>query len=157
MLEIRRYQFSDHDDIWDLHIVGLQSTGAYLGNGPWDNDLRNIEGVYLHNRGEFLVGTYEGRIVAMGAFRKTSDELAEIKRMRVHPDFQGRGYGQVILHELEARALAMGYTRLHLDTSVVQVAAQKLYLKNGYEETGREVHRGLECILFEKSIAGRAC
>ena len=41
---------------------------------------------------------------------------------------------------------------LHLDTSVVQVAAQKLYMKNGFKETGREIHRGLECILFEKSI-----
>lgn len=48
--------------------------------------------------------------------------------------------------------LEMEYTKLHLDTSVVQVAAQKLYMKNGFKETGREVHRGLECILFEKSI-----
>jgi ribosomal protein S18 acetylase RimI-like enzyme len=152
MLEIRRYESSDHDDVWNLHVLGLQHVGAYLGNGPWDNDLHTIEQVYLHNRGEFLVGIYEGHIVAMGAFRKSSDELAEIKRMRVHPDFQGRGFGQIILDELETRALALGYTKLYLDTSVVQIAAQKLYMKNGFKETGREVHRGLECILFEKSI-----
>ena len=130
----------------------MQKVGAYLGDGPWDNDLHNIEDVYLHNRGEFLIGVYEGRIVAMGAFRKTTTELAEIKRMRVHSDFQGRGFGQMILDELETRALALGYTKLHLDTSVVQIAAQKLYLKNGFKETGKEVHKGLECILFEKSI-----
>jgi ribosomal protein S18 acetylase RimI-like enzyme len=152
MLEIRRYHPSDHDDVWNLHVLGLQHVGAYLGNGPWDNDLHNIEQVYLNNRGEFLVGIYDGRIIAMGAFRKTTNELAEIKRMRVHPDFQGRGFGQIILDELQTRALAMGYTKLHLDTSVVQVAAQKLYMKNGFKETGGEVHRGLECILFEKSI-----
>ena len=152
MLEIRRYVSSDYEDVWNLHVSGLQNVGAYLGNGPWDNDLYNIEDAYLHNRGEFLIGIYEGRIVAMGAFRKTTTELAEIKRMRVHSDFQGRGFGQVILDELETRALALGYTKLHLDTSVVQIAAQKLYMKNGFKETGREVHRGLECILFEKSI-----
>jgi ribosomal protein S18 acetylase RimI-like enzyme len=153
MLEIRRYQASDYDEVWNLHVLGLQHVGAYLGEGPWDNDLRQIEQAYLLNRGEFLVGTIDGRIVAMGAFRKTSDERAEIKRMRVHPDFQGRGYGQMILDELERRAKAAGYTILHLDTSVVQVAAQKLYIKNGYTETGRETHGGLECILFEKRIA----
>ena len=152
MLVIRRYQSSDHDDVWNLHILGLQNVGAYLGNGPWYNDLHHIEHVYLHNRGDFLAGMYEGRLVAMGAFRKTSEELAEIKRMRVHPDFQGRGFGQIMLDELEIRALALGYTKLHLDTSVKQAAAQKLYMKNGFRETGREVHRGLECILFEKSI-----
>jgi len=153
MLEIRRYQASDYDEVWNLHILALQHVGAYLGSGPWDNDLLHIEQVYLHNRGEFLVGTIDERIIAMGAFRKTSDERAEIKRMRVHPDFQGRGYGQIILDELERRAKTAGYTLLHLDTSIVQIAAQKLYMKNGYRETGREIHGGLECILFEKSIA----
>jgi ribosomal protein S18 acetylase RimI-like enzyme len=152
MLEIRQYHSADHDEVWNLHVLGLQLVGAYLGNGPWDNDLHAIEDVYLHNRGEFLVGIYDGRIVAMGALRKTSEELAEVKRMRVHPDFQGRGFGQTILDELEIRAKAMGYTKLHLDTSVVQIAAQKLYMKNGFKETGREMRRWLECILFEKSI-----
>jgi len=43
MLEIRRYQAGDYDEVWDLHILGLQRVGAYLGDGPWDNDLRHIE------------------------------------------------------------------------------------------------------------------
>ena len=73
MLEIRRYESSDYDEVWNLHVSGLQNVGAYLGNGPWDNDLYNIEDAYLHNRGEFLIGIYEGRIVAMG-------EVDELKR-----------------------------------------------------------------------------
>ena len=71
---------------------------------------------------------------------------------QIWTEFQGRGFGQRILDELEARALALGYKALHLDTSVVQLAAQHLYRKNGFRETGRVVHRGLECILFEKSL-----
>jgi len=39
MLEIRRYESSDYDEVWNLHVSGLQNGGAYLGNGPWDNDL----------------------------------------------------------------------------------------------------------------------
>ena len=144
MLEIRRYQPADHDEVWKLHVLGLQHVGAYLGAGPWDDDLHHIEDIYLRDRGEFLIGTIDERMMAMGAFRSRSDERAEIKRMRVHPDFQGRGYGQVILEELEKRAAALGYTTLYLDTSTVQVAAQKLYRKNGYRETGREMHRGLD-------------
>lgn len=153
LLEIRRYRDADHDEVWTLHILGLQQAGAYAGDGPWDDDLHQIERVYLNNRGEFLVGTYAGRIVAMGAFKQTSDERAEIKRMRVHPDFQGRGFGRIILQELEAGARALGYTVLHLDTSTVQVAAQHLYRKNGFKETGEtRVMRGFTDILFEKRI-----
>ncbi len=88
----------------------------------------------------------------MGGFRKTTDTLAEIKRMRVHPDFQGLGFGQLILEALEARAAALGYTTLFLDTSLRQVAAQHLYRKNGFYETHRAVHLGSDCIFFEKTI-----
>ncbi len=56
ILDIRRYQDEDRNTVWDLHILGLQSVGAYAGNGPWDNDLHDIPRVYLDNRGEFLVG-----------------------------------------------------------------------------------------------------
>ena len=152
-MHIRRYQEADHDDVWTLHILGLQSVGAYVENGPWDEDLHHIDQVYLNNRGEFLVGVLDDRIIAMGALRKTTEERAEIKRMRVHPDFQRRGYGQLILSALEARALELGYTILHLDTTTVQVAAQHLYRKNGFKETGEtRVHRSFTDIFFEKKI-----
>jgi N-acetylglutamate synthase-like GNAT family acetyltransferase len=63
--------------------------------------------VYLKNQGEFLVGVCEGRIVAMGALRRTTNERAEIKRMRVHPDFQRCGFGQMILEALETDAISI--------------------------------------------------
>jgi len=41
---------------------------------------------------------------------------------------------------------------LHLDTSVVQVPAQKLYEKNGFREVGRDSYHQLEVILYEKQL-----
>lgn len=152
-LTIRRYQSSDIDSVWELHNTALAQTGAHLGNGPWDDDLHHIEQIYLENSGEFLVGEYEDQLVAMGALKQTSAERAEIKRMRVAPAYQGRGFGQVILEALEQKAQELGYTTLHLDTTVKQVAAQKLYRKNAYQETSRRIVAGLETIFFEKSIA----
>jgi ribosomal protein S18 acetylase RimI-like enzyme len=152
MFTLRRYTAADQEAVEYLHVFVLQQTGAYLGRGPWDNDIYAIEEVYLNNQGEFLIGECDGQIVAMGALRRTSPERAEIKRMRVHPDYQGRGYGQHILDELEARARALGYRTLHLDTSILQIPAQKLYEKNGYREVGRDVYGQLEVILYEKEL-----
>ena len=39
-----------------------------------------------------------------------------------------------------------------LDAAVVQTAAQQLYLKNGFRETGRTVLAGFDAILFDKQI-----
>ena len=152
MLTIRRYEPPDAEAVWNLHILALQQVGAYLGSGAWDDDLRDIEQAYLRNRGEFLVGLDDGRLIAMGALRKTSETLAEIKRMRVHLDFQGCGIGQKMLSRLEQRARELGYMRLHLDTSTKQFAAQHLYQKNGFYETRRGFIKELECIFFEKSL-----
>lgn len=152
MLLIRQYEPIDQAAVWDLHNIALWKIGVHAGNGPWDNDLHSIKQVYLDNGGEFLVGLLDGRIVAMGAIRKTSIERAEVKRMRVHPDFQGRGFGQQILSALIKQAIELGYKTLHLDTAVIQTAAQQLYLKNGFIEVGRTVLAGFDAILFEKEI-----
>jgi ribosomal protein S18 acetylase RimI-like enzyme len=152
MFTLRRYTPADQETVEYLHVHAIQQAGAYLGRGPWDDDVYTIEETYLNNQGEFLIGEWDGIFVAMGALRRTSSERAEIKRMRVHPDYQGRGLGQIILSELEAHACAMGYTTLHLDTSVVQVPARKLYEKNGFREVGRDTYQDLEVILYEKQL-----
>ena len=161
MLTLRRYTPADQEAVEHLHVFVLQRTGAYLGRGPWDDDMYAIEEAYLNNGGEFLLGELDGRLVAMGALKRTGKTRAEIKRMRVHPEYQGRGYGQRILEELEARARALGYQTLHLDTSVLQVTAQKLYEKNGFREVGRatyqqqaggDTYQPLEVILYEKPL-----
>ena len=152
MFTLRRYKPSDMEAVEYLHVYAIQQTGAYLGRGPWDDDVYNIEEAYLNNKGEFLIGEWDGNFVAMGALRHTSSESAEIKRMRIHPDYQGRGFGRLILTELIARARVLGYKTLHLHTSVLQVPAQKLYEKNGFREVGRDIHQNLEVILYEKQL-----
>ena len=152
MFTLRRYQPSDMEAVEYLHVYAIQQAGAYLGRGPWDDDVYAIEEAYLNNQGEFLIGEWDGNVVAMGALRRTSSERAEIKRMRVHPDYQGRGFGQLILNELIARAYTLGYKTLHLDTSILQVPAQKLYEKNGFRRVGGDTYQNLEVILYEKQL-----
>lgn len=135
-LQIRRYEASDLTDVLRLHEAALRDVGAYVEEEGWDEDLQDIESSYLED-GEFLVGIYDGRLVAMGAFMKTGPGRVEIKRMRVDTDFQGRGFGQAMLSALEERAAEKGCGALRLDTTVGQEGAQRLYVRNGYQEVGR--------------------
>lgn len=151
-LKIRRYKPSDNEAVWELHRLALEPTGAMLSDGKWNDDFNDIENHYLNNGGEFIVGTIDNRIVCMGALRKKSETMAEIKRMRIHPDYQRKGLGQLILDRLEERARQLGYTELCLDTTTKQVPAQKLYEKNGYIEVNRDLFMGFEVICYEKKI-----
>ncbi len=100
------------------------------------------------------MGTLAGRVAAMGGIRPRDQSTAELKRMRVHPDVQRRGFGRAILRRLEGRAIQLGYRRLVLDTTERQVAAIGLYRSEGFAETGRGEVLGFPCIFFAKRLPG---
>ena len=66
--------------------------------------------------GVFVVGFADGEPVASGGFRRHNEQIAEIKRMYVVEDRRGVGYARRLLAELEARAAAVGYQQIILET-----------------------------------------
>lgn len=139
---VRRYRPDDRLAVCRLHKAAMRDAGSWV-EGADDSDLDDVKGVYLDD-GEFLVGETGSDIVAMGAFRPADggiEELfdglreptAELKRMRVAPDYQRRGVGRRLYAELERRARDAGYRELILDTTPVQTAAQKFYESSGFE------------------------
>ena len=151
-LNIRRYRPEDLEAVWEMHLEGLDAVGARMEYPSLDEDLGRIEETYLEGGGEFLVGTVGVRVVAMGALKRTSGWRAEVKRMRVRPGCWRRGYGQEVLSALERRAAELGYDTLHLDTTVGQTAARRLYEKNGFREARRAPLGGFECVFYEKDL-----
>ncbi len=83
--------------------------------------------------GVFVVGFADGEPVASGGFRRHSEQVAEIKRMYVVEDRRGVGYARRLLAELEARAAAVGYRRIVLETGLRQPEAIALYESSGYQ------------------------
>lgn len=137
VLEIRSFRDTDAAAVWRLHNIALAATGAHAGPGPWDDDLHQVRSAYLESGGAFLVALVDGDLVAMGALRRVSADEAEIKRMRVHPCFQRRGFGRRLLWLLEDRARALGCKTVRLDTTEQQTAARGLYEDAGYREVRR--------------------
>jgi ribosomal protein S18 acetylase RimI-like enzyme len=150
-LQIRRYEPADHDAVVAINDLSLNIVGAHPGPSMFV-DLEDIQGVYLDKQGEFLVGVFEGEVVAMGAFKRIDDGVAEVTRMRIHPGHQRQGYGQAILSALEARAREMGYRTLHLETTTQQVAAQGLYAANGFVQTGTGKYEEFTLLQYEKPL-----
>lgn len=153
MIKIRRYSTLDHDDVWRIHLLVISEAKVEPTHQHY-HDILNIPEQYLSNGGEFLVGTGENGVVfAMGGLKLHEDGKAEIKRLRVHPSYQKKGYGQQILSLLEQKAKELGIKHLILDTLSNQLGAQKLFEKNGYQQKGPAVIDGFNVILFEKALA----
>jgi len=80
----------------------------------------------------------DSRIAACGALREIDADHGELKSMRAHPDFRGRGAGKAILRHMIAEAERRGYSRLSLETGSPDefVPARMLYASHGFAECG---------------------
>jgi ribosomal protein S18 acetylase RimI-like enzyme len=149
---IKQFELKYLHNVLLLHKTAMEKVGAYKGDGPWDDDLRDINKHYLESNGEFLIVLDDDKIVGMGAFRKISSNDAEIKRMRVAPECQGQGVGKMVLTKLIESAINKGYSTLILETSDKQIAANALYRNYGFVGIKQEIINGYNCSWYEKKL-----
>ena len=77
-----------------------------------------------------------GNAVAMGALKRHSGGIGEVKRMYTLPAQRSRGLGGQILRHVEDAARAEGLTRLVLETGNNFDAALRVYAREGFSECG---------------------
>ncbi|MET4898277.1 GNAT family N-acetyltransferase [Sphingomonadaceae bacterium jetA1] len=83
--------------------------------------------------GSFILILRDGAPIAGGGFMPHADAgTAEIKRMWTSDAHRRQGLARRVLEALEARAIALGYTRIHLTTGFRQPEAAALYHRHGY-------------------------
>ena len=76
------------------------------------------------------------QLAACGALKQLDSSHGELKSMRAHPDFRGRGAGRAMLDHLLGEARARGYARVSLETGRPEAfrPARALYEANGFAE-----------------------
>ena len=78
--------------------------------------------------------TPDNKYIGMGAIRKHTKSIGEIKRMYVVPEYHGKGYGLQLLKFLLETAKSLGYTKIRLDTLQFMKNAQRIYDYVGFTE-----------------------
>ena len=156
-MHLIRYKPEFQEPMLVLHRSAIEGFTLGMSQQQDEADLRAIEECYLRNRGEFLLGFLGERLIAMGGFKRLSDGLAELRRMRIAGDLHGRGYGTGLLRELERRALQSGVRTLCLDTARRRPRTLEFYRKHGYQETGHGFYGAVPTVQFRKTLEERAC
>ena len=89
---------------------------------------------YIPPDGIFYILQINDNTIGMGAFRKLEDDIGEVKRMYIRPDFRGHGYGKAVLKKLIDVGKRFGCTRIRLDTGLFMSAAQHVYRLAGFQK-----------------------
>jgi len=176
---IRRYRPADKNAVWAVHDRAFRASPVEF-LPEMNRYLRRIPDFFLGSGGEFLVATVpvppgdppdygpddervvgvggslpttaEGSSVRPGAPVEADEDTAEIRSVRVDPDYQRRGIGASIVRELEECARDSGFERMVLDTGAGMKPAQALYRSLGYERAGTESIEGFELVYFEREL-----
>lgn len=99
------------------------------------SELTQLSTMYGLPSGCLLLVMEGGTAVGCGAIRRRSDTTCEMKRLYLRPSARGANLGRRVAERLVARARALRYERMVLDTLVEMVPAQRLYRSLGFRET----------------------
>ena len=151
-MRLVRYRPEYREPMLALHRSAIVGFTLGMSQQEDEADLVAIEQVYLRDGGEFLAGFINERLVAMGGFKRLTDTSAELRRMRIERELQGRGYGTQLLRELERLAFQSGIRTLCLDTARRRPLTLEFYRKHGYQETGQGFYGEVETVQFSKIL-----
>ena len=115
-------------------------SAASIPYSPMDRhvDVANVEQHYMEN-GCFWCFVDDNEVIGTIAIRILNDlnGVVELKRMFVVPEYQGRGYGKLLLEHAIKYAREQQYQKICLDTRKQFSIAQHLYRSFGFQETDR--------------------
>jgi ribosomal protein S18 acetylase RimI-like enzyme len=76
-----------------------------------------------------------------------------LENVAVHPDWQGRGVGRLLIAIGEEHARATGKNAVRLYTNASMLENISLYAHLGYTEVGRAVEDGFDRVFYEKRVS----
>jgi GNAT superfamily N-acetyltransferase len=126
---------SQIEQVRELFLEYARSLGFSLCFQNFDQELANLPGDYSPPHGRLLLAEFEGELAGCVALHKLEDEICEMKRLYLRPQFRGKGLGRALATRIIAEARDLGYSRLRLDTveSAMQDAVA-MYLKLGFRK-----------------------
>ncbi len=84
--------------------------------------------------GRLLFGQYEAKIAGCVCLRKIGEDIGEIKRMYVKPEFRRKGIGRALLETIINESSKIGYSKIRLDSAPFAKQAQALYRAFGFQD-----------------------
>lgn len=135
-MEIITFKSNMQQSVGDFFEKCFSAVG--IPYSPMDRhaDIADVEQYYMRNGcfwcmfdNEVLIGTVAVRIIDI------DNKVLELKRMFILPEYQGKGYGRLLLEYAIDYARKQQYNRICLDTRKQFSAAQHLYRSSGFQET----------------------
>lgn len=124
------------------------SLGIDLSFQNFEEELANFPAGYNLPNGNLLLAIHENQVAGCVALRKLDDDICEMKRLYVLPQFRKLGIGKLLAEAVIAEARKLKYRRMRLDTLPSMTQAQALYKSLGFKEIAPYCFNPVEGTIF---------
>ena len=123
------------EEVRALFLEYARSLDFNLCFQSFDSELRDLPGPYGRPEGRLILCAWDGVSAGCIAMKKLEDDICEMKRLYVRPEFRGHQLGLKLTTHLINEGRRAGYTRMRLDTirETMQKAIE-LYQSVGFKE-----------------------
>jgi putative acetyltransferase len=119
-------------ELFKEYAAGL---GIDLCFQHFDKELALLPGDYVPPTGRLFLAMEEDTAVGCVALRRMADDICEMKRLYVRPEFRGTGLGRTLTQTIIHAAREVGYGRMRLDTLPGKMdRAIAMYRSLGFKE-----------------------
>jgi len=101
----------------------------------FQEELDTLPGKYAPPLGRLLFAREGGRIAGTVCLRPLQENICEMKRLFVRPQWRGQGLGRRLAVAIVEEARKSGYGIMKLDTLKRLIAAESLYESLGFAQT----------------------
>jgi GNAT superfamily N-acetyltransferase len=150
--EIRSAAPADAEAIRDLTRAAYAKWIALIGREPLPMQADYERAVREHTIDLLTVGPTLAGLIEM----ILQPDHLWIENVAVAPEWQGRGYGPLLLNHAERRALDSGRLEIRLQTNQAFAANLEFYAKLGYAIDRTEPFRGGTTVHMSKRLAVRS-
>lgn len=121
-------------------------------------DLSHVDLSYMDKGGFWLLKDRDNNVAGSIGLRllEEANRIGEIKRYFILPEFQGRGYGKLLMQTALDYGRREGFRLLRLDTMKQAVKAQSIFKQFGFTEIPRYNDNPMADYFYELALETEA-
>ncbi|MHC4537650.1 MAG: GNAT family N-acetyltransferase [Planctomycetota bacterium] len=138
----------DFETAKKLLVEYVDSLGFDLSFQNFEQELADLPNHFASPEDCLLLAVHESQTAGCVILKRFDNDICEMKRLYVKPQFQGLGIGRALAETVIKQARTIGYNCMRLDMVLPRDAARSLYLSLGFTDIEPYRYNPMERAVF---------
>lgn len=137
----------DYEKKYELDVIILWQS-VCIDEFEFDDWKEGMSVVDAHLYEKFILAIIDQRVIGSIAYKNLGENIAELKRVYVYPEYRGKGISQAMLNEILKDLKEKGFKKIIIETWAKFSRGISFYEKNDFKL--KEIDG--KCLIYERDL-----